>query len=61
MDTFIVRVYRYPESRGQDYLGVVEFTDGTPLRQFHTDSELVDIIACAKSKGAVQVQYMREE
>jgi hypothetical protein len=61
MDTFIVRVYRYPGRKGQEYLGVVEFTDGTPRRRFHSDNELIDIIACAQAKGEVQVQYCRKE
>ena len=61
MDTFIVRVYRYPQSKGQDYLGVVEFTDGTPRRQFHSDGELADIIASASSRGEVKVQHLGEE
>jgi len=61
MDTYIVRVYRYPERKGQEYLGVVEFTDGTPRQRFHSDNELVNIIACARSKGDVQVEYLREE
>ena len=61
MDTYIVRVYRYPEEKGEGCLGVVEFTDGTPFRRFHTDGELMDIITRARMKGEVQVRYVREE
>lgn len=61
MDTYIVRVYRRPEGQGQSYLGVVEFTDGTPYRLFRTNDELMGIIAAARGRGDVQIHYVREE
>ena len=61
MDTYIVRVYRYPENDDRTYLGIVEFTDGTPRQSFRSDLELVDIIAGARARGEVRVEYIHKE
>lgn len=61
MDTYIVRIYRYPEKSDQSYFGLVAFTDGTPRQNVRFDTEPVRIIAGARAHGDIQGEFVRRK